>query len=242
MLLCLDGVVHISDLPVQAFARRITERLPADGIRPVIAGMRGFLEGRPELIPSDIDVSAAEDGYQAVEILARAAGLDAVGISTARAASRTDLAASAWAVDPAEGLQDLLALIGDSARVLLLAGPADPAARPVLSSIELTVDEIVDAPADLAVMQILARKDAPDPDRLLMIGSSWAGELEPAQKQGCHTLLVDRFGRGRGNPSFRSPDLEGLIDPVGSWLAGRSGHRAMDPDSRREVHDNDGSR
>ena len=77
--LCLDGVVHDSDLPVQSFARHITEQLSAEQIRPVIAGMRGFLEGKTELMPSGVDLSGAEDGYEAVEILARTAGLDGAG-------------------------------------------------------------------------------------------------------------------------------------------------------------------
>ena len=36
----------------------------------MIAGMRGFLEGKPELIPAGVELRDAEDGYQAVEMLA----------------------------------------------------------------------------------------------------------------------------------------------------------------------------
>ncbi len=223
MLLCFDGVVHDGDLPVQAFARHITEQLPAEQIRPVIAGMRGFLEGRTELVPADIDLSTAEDGYQAVEILALAAGLDDAAILDARRASRADLAASAWSVDPADGLGALLSEVESAgAGVVLLTEPGDPAARPVLASIDVTVDEIVDAPVDLAVAQILRQLTPPGPDRLLVIGNCWTGQLESVHNQGCRTSLVDRYGRGRGTPTFRSADLTGLIDPVGKWLHGQS--------------------
>ncbi|MEP6562699.1 MAG: hypothetical protein ABJD68_16690, partial [Nakamurella sp.] len=62
VLLRLDGVLHTSDLPVQSFARHLTEELPADLVRPMIAGMRGFLENKPELIPAWADPGQAEDG------------------------------------------------------------------------------------------------------------------------------------------------------------------------------------
>ena len=75
----------------------------------MIGGMRGFLEGKTELIPPDVDLSDAEDGYQAVEILARAAGLDDAAIPAPGGQPAPDLAASAWAVDPADGLDALLA-------------------------------------------------------------------------------------------------------------------------------------
>jgi hypothetical protein len=233
VLLCLDGVVHDSDLPVQSFARHITEQLSAERIRPVIAGMRGFLEDKPELIPPDIDLSAAEDGYQAVEILARTVGLDDAAISGARRASRADLAASAWAVDPADGLDALLAEIDGTARVLLLTEPGDPAARPVLASIDLTVDEIVYAPVDLVVTQVLRQLSATtEPDRLLLIGTRWAGQLADAHNQGCRTAQVDRFGRGRGNPTYRRPGLAELLDEVRDWLCGRSRPAAENPTTR----------
>ena len=55
-------------------------------------------------------------------------------------------------------------------------------------------------------------------DRLLMIGTRWAGQLQPAHDLGCATALIDRFDRGRGNPTFRSPDLAGLLGAVREWL------------------------
>ena len=217
VLLCFDGVVHLGDLPVQAFARHITEQLTADEIRPVIAGMRGFLESKTELIPAGVDLSGAEDGYRAVEVLARTAGLDRAAIATARQASRLDLAASAWAVDPAVGLDVLLTEIRATTRVVLLTEPGDPAARPVLESIEVTVDDIVDTATGPAIA-LVRQETGATPDRLLIIGTRWTDQLAPAQEAGCATALIDRYGRGRGAPTFRSPDLAGLLDPVRGWL------------------------
>lgn len=217
ILLCFDGVVHDSDLPIQAFARHLTELLAPDLNRPMIGGMRGFLEGKPELIPPDVDLSAAEDGDRAVEILACAAGLDDAAIRRARRAARADLATSAWAVDAAEGIDALLAEVQGRASVLLLTEQADPAVSPVLASIDLAVDEIVDLAVDLAIATILQRMALPA-DRLLMVGTRWAGQLQPAHDLGCATALIDRFDRGRGCPTFRSPDLAGLLGAVREWL------------------------
>ena len=195
VLLTVDGVLHDSDLPVQAFARHVTDMLPAGRVRPVIAGMRGFLEGKAELLPLDVDLSAAEDGEQAVEILARAAGLSSAQIESARLAGRGDLVASSWAVDEPDGLAELL------------AEPGDPAAAAVLDALGIEVDAIVD------------RIDsAPNPALVLVIGTRWAGPLDSAQLAGCTTALVDRFGRGRGSPTYRVTGVPGLLDPVRRWL------------------------
>lgn len=222
VLLCFDGVVYLGDLPVQAFARHLTEQLTADEIRPVIAGMRGFLESKTELIPAGVDLSGAEDGYQAVEVLARTAGLDSAAIAAARRASRLDLAASAWAVDPAAGLDALVAEIRTAARVVLLTEPGDPAAHPVLESLELTVDDIVDTAMGSAIA-LVQRETGATPERLLVIGTRWTDQLASAQAAGCATALIDRFARGRGAPTFRSCDLAGLLEPVRGWLEQREG-------------------
>ena len=100
----------------------------------MIAGMRGFLEGKPDLIPAGIDLSGAEDGYQAVELLGRSAGLSPETIAAGHLASRADLAASAWAVDESDGLADLIAAIDGPAFLGVLVEPADPAAAAVLDS------------------------------------------------------------------------------------------------------------
>jgi hypothetical protein len=171
VLLRFDGVLHASDLPVQSFARHLTQTLPADQVRVLIAGMRGFLEGKPELIPEGIELAGAEDGYQAVEILGRAAGLSAETITAAYRASRVDLAGSAWAVDASDGLEDLIAAIKGQAHLAVLTEPGDPAPAAVLDSAGIGL-EVVDAP--------ITRTHAPQlienasPTRVLVVGTRWA--------------------------------------------------------------------
>lgn len=209
VLLCLDGIVHDSDLPVQAFARHLAQELSAGQIRPIIAGMRGYLEAKPDLMPVGIDLTDAEDGYQAVETLARAADLTPEQIAAARRASREDLAASAWAVDRTDGLDELLAQLGGDAAVAVLVEPGDPAAAAVLESVDLPGATVVDC-----------IEPAIGDQRRLVIGTRWAGQLAEAHDARCDTALVDRFALGRGAPTFRSPDLTGLVGPVRGWLNG----------------------
>jgi len=231
--------VHDSDLPVQSFARHLTDELSAERIRPIIAGMRGFLEGKPELIPTGIDLVDAEDGYQAVEILATAAGLGQSQIAAARRASRSDLAASAWAVDQTNGLDDLLDLLANQAVIALLTEPGDPAAGPVLHSIGLPgrFDELIDASALAGVPQVLERIGAAaNPERLLMVGTRWTADLAHAHDAGSGTAMIDRYGRARGTPTFRSPDLPGLLPGIRGWL----GATAPTDATTGEVEDRDG--
>ncbi len=126
LLFDFDGTLYVGDLPVHAYARRVAERLDGAAGVGVVAGMRRFLEDRS--VPGDpgTDLSAAQDGYQAVELLAVAAGADADLLSAAYRQSRHDLAASAFAVDAPDGLVDLLTGLHGQVRSVVVSN-ADPA-------------------------------------------------------------------------------------------------------------------
>ena len=226
MLLRLDGVVHTSDLPVQAFARHLTEQLPAELVRPLIAGMRGFLENKPELIPAGTDFGDAEDGYQAVEALATSAGLAPEQIGTARQASRADLVASAWAVDPSNGLEELLVDVAAHCLVGVFAEPADPAAAAVLAALDLDRQIVLlDDSLPVAIARLLdgSAPGGPDvPERIIVVGTRWAGELDAAAASGCATAMVDRYQLGRGSPQWRAADPADLTEQIQSWVAART--------------------
>lgn len=231
VLLGLDGVVHVSDLPVQSFARHLGETLPVDRARTLIACMRGFLEGKPDLIPAGIELVDAEDGYQAVEIVARALGVAAPQSAAARRASRLDLAGSAWTIDPADGLDDLLAALAGQAWVAVLTEPGDPAAGAVLDAVGAgwLVVQVIDQPMPAAVAAMQHRIDArTDAGRVLVVGASWADELRVAHGQGCVTALVDRYGAGVGTPTWRAAGLGDLVGPVRQWLCRASTRRSSD--------------
>jgi hypothetical protein len=233
VLLAVDGVVHVSDLAVQSFARHASEQLAqpaANTTRALIGGMRGFLEGRPDLLPSDPAVNEAlgkaEDGDQAVEILCRAAGLTPRQIVAARRASRVDLANSAWAIDAAPGLTELIAGIPAGSYVAVVAHDLAGVAEVVDAiGIAPAVDEfLADAGGsegrEEVVDHVLAAGGTTSaPERLLVVGSRWDPDLAVPHAAGCTTALVDRFGRGRGTPTWRSAELAGLIGDILRWAA-----------------------
>jgi hypothetical protein len=222
VLLRLDGVVHASDLPVQSFARHLTEQLPAELVRPLIAGMRGFLEQKPELIPTGTNLDQVEDGYQAVEQLARAAGLTPAQIAAAWQLSRADLTSSAWAVDASDGLEELLTDLTAQCACYVYSDGADPAALSVLTAIDLDhrVQLLPDSlPVATARLLRGSGNDADRPIRILVVGTRWNGELDAAAA-GCGTLLIDRYGLGRGSPDWRAADLARATPQIRSWAAG----------------------
>jgi len=237
VLLAVDGVVHVSDLAVQSFARHATEQLaqPADdATRALIGGMRGFLEGRADLLRADGAVnqalSAAEDGDQAVEILSRASDLTPRQIVAARRASRVDLANSAWAIDASPGLAELIAGIPSDSYVAVVAHDLT-GAREVVDAIGIAsavVEFLLDAGGtegrEHVVDHVLAATGdtagaIPAPDRLLFVGSRWNPDLAVPHAAGCSTALVDRFGRGRGTPTWRNAELVGLVPEILRWAS-----------------------
>jgi len=232
VLLAVDGVVQVSDLAVQSFARHATDQLPPtadDATRALIGGMRGFLEGRPDLLPSDPAVRQAmgdaEDGDQAVEILCRAAGLTPRQIGAARRAARVDLANSAWAIEAAPGLTELIAGLPADSYVAVVAHDLTGVAE-IVDSIGLTadIDDVLGDPGgsegrEQLVDQVIAAGVGSAPDRLLVVGSRWDPDLAVPHAAGCTTALVDRFGRGRGTPTWRGAQLADMVGDILRWAA-----------------------
>jgi hypothetical protein len=209
----LHGVAHTDDLAVQAFARHLAAAAGPAG-RTIIAGMRAFLEGRPELLPDPPWSEPPPSGYRAVELLAAAAGCGDAEIARARWASRRDLAASAWILDPADGVEDLLCMLAGTARAVVVAEPDDPATRPVLDALNLTGRVTLAGEAELPAL--LAGGDA------LLIDTSWVPRLAAAHAAGHSTALIDRFGTNEatcGEPDLTARDLAGLRPGVAAWLA-----------------------
>ncbi len=227
VLLRLDGVVHTGDLAVQAFARHVAAVAPGDRGRAVLAGMRGLLEDRPDLLDAGVELAGAglrdaEDGAQVVEQLATAAGLEPREVDAAWRAARTDLAATAWIIEPPAGLSDIVDACTAGGPVAVLTRPADPAVDAVLEACGLTgrIQRVLTTPVAEALERLLPDVDG-DPGRVLMIGTRWADELDTARAAGTATAMVDRFGRRVGRPDHRAADLAGLVDIVRSWIAAR---------------------
>lgn len=209
----LPGVAYDDDIAVQAFARHLTAAVEAGGGngRRIVAGMRAFLEGKPDLLPDPPWSVPPATGERAVEHLAVAAGCPPDLVVRARTAARQDLARTAWLLDPADGLSDLLDAAAGRARVVAVADPADPATVPILDALELTERVALVAPADL---------DALPAGSMVLIDATWAPHLARAQANGQRTVLIDRFGAGDGRPDRRTKDLRGAVPDIAAWLEG----------------------
>lgn len=215
--LTLHGVAHDDDLAVQAFARHLDaagpDVAPATG-GSIVGGMRAFLEDKPQLAPPPPWSRAPGSrppatGYRAVEVLATAAGRTPAQIDAARRASRHDLAGSAWILDPADGLPELIDLMTGRADLVLVADPEDPATGSVLDALEL---------ADFTVVTGGGLTAAPPGRPALLIDIAWEPILAAAHATGRPTALIDRFGSGDGTPDLRAADLAGLLPGIAAWL------------------------
>ncbi len=223
LLLDFDGTLYVGDLPILAYARHCAEQLPAAGATELIDGVRFFLEGT-SIGDRRVDLGAAEDGYQAVEILGRALGLTEGQVDSAYALARDDLAASAFALDQPEGLEELLdELSGVHVMVVTNAHPVGVAE--VLSAIGLArfVDELITDAGKPGSMPALLRRTlavihgADEPRRLMVVGDRWSSDLADAAGVGATTGLIDRFGRGDGNPTVRASQLSALVPAIRRW-------------------------
>jgi hypothetical protein len=212
LAMTLPGIAYDDDIAVQAFARHLTAAAEASGgdTRVIVAGMRAFLEGKPGLLPDPPWSTPPPTGYRAVELLAGAAGCSQDDIARARLASRLDLAGSAWILDPADGLADLLELAEGRARIVAVADRTDPATGPVLDALDLTGRLAVVGDADLT--RALGGGPA------LLIDIAWAPRLADAHAAGHTTALIERFGSGDGRPDLRARDLRGLLPDLTAWL------------------------
>ena len=209
----LHGGVHSDDLAVQSFARHLAEDAGSAG-RSIIAGMRAFLEDKPDLLPDPRWTEPPPTGYRAVELLATAAGCSAEDIDCARRASRSDLAGSAWILEPVDGFEELLGVVAGRARLILVADHGDPATGAVLDALELA--DRVELLDEITLNTQLAQAPA-----ALLIDTTWTSWLADAHAAGHTTALIDRFGvvgAGRGQADLTAPNLAGLLPGIAGWL------------------------
>lgn len=238
LLLDFDGTLYVGDLPVLAFARHCTEQLSAPRAKELIDGVRFFLEGK-SVADRRVDLRAAEDGEEAVEILAAAMGLTQDQIDAAYRLARADLAASAFAIDPPDGLDQLFTDLRD-VHVMVITNAHPVGVMEVLDAIGLTAhvdDLITDAGKPGSMPGILVRTIAgidaeAEPRRVMVIGDRWASDLADASRAGATTALIDRFDRGDGDPTVRAKDLTELIPAIRAWADQFGALHSGEPDDR----------
>ena len=229
LLFDFDGTLYVGDLPILAYARHASELLPDAAATDLIDGVRFFLEGK-SVSGRPLDLTAAEDGYMGVEMLARAAGLTSEQLDGAYHLARKDLAGSAFALEAPEGLEELLVDLADAYVVVVTNADLTGVAE-VLTAIEVAghIDRIVtDAgkPHSMPghVADTLAHIGAQhEPHRLMVVGDRWSNDLAAAFAAGARTALVDRFHRGDGTPHLREATLAELIPAIRQWAENLAG-------------------
>lgn len=216
-------LVHDSDVGTQAFARHVGEHLTVERARLVVAGMRGVLEDKADLIAEalqafpDLDLTAITTGPDLVAALAAGAGLTRQQITEAQAAAALDLARSAWTVGPAPGLAELRQAVIAHHRQLAVLAPTPVGVPEILDAIEMPdLPWVVVPPSQQAQWWRDAVRPSspqggrtaepePGPVRRLsppsaadhLVIADRPAELVAPATAGVRTALIDRFGRAR---------------------------------------------
>ncbi|GAA2012769.1 hypothetical protein JL107_06110 [Nakamurella flavida] len=209
-LLGVDGTVFSGDVAVQAFARHAGTTLTDDGRRTLIAAMRGLLERRRGLLPAGVDLAAAQNGHQAVAVTAHALGVSDDDLAAAHRAARIDLARTAWMLDPADGLADLLAHPQVGPVHLVADPPDDPAAPEVLAAV------IPDGRVQLSAAPHWATETAVGP--VLVVADAWSAATAEAGGAGAAVTVLDRFDRRVGAPEVTVRSLADLVTALGPGI------------------------
>ncbi len=214
-----DGTVCIGDEPALAYARAVAEAEPRLGDLPT--RVAAYLRGED----SSID---ADDGYQAVQLAATAAGVPLEVIQTAFLAARAGISDGSIDVRAPEGLSELLTLLRDGGVRAVLVTNAPPGGLDrILARLDLSdaFDSIyADAGKPHGMEAIL--DDAVGAGRiewsnLLSIGDIWENDLRIPHERGAATALIDPLNRRRGQPDVRTETLGGLTPWVKEWMKSR---------------------
>ncbi|MBM9466981.1 hypothetical protein [Nakamurella leprariae] len=192
------------DLEMQAYARHLADGLPVDVQVHVVGGMRGVLESRRELMPAQVDLAAAQSGRAVVDALAATAGVPEDRRPAARASALRDLAASSFVLDRADGLDEVLAAVGDAPVLLVIDSAERGPVAEVLGALRLT-----------GRIELVAGHRPTPSD--LVIAAAWTRELAEATAAGATTVVVDRFGRELGVPTAHVAGLSRVLPVAAEW-------------------------
>lgn len=218
LVLDFDGTVCLGDDPIRLYAKEIVALAP--GHRETI------LPALDEFLTGTRDFPGAEDGYQAVASLARAAHLDADAMSRAYLASRTRIAAGEGEMYPPEGFADFLDQLQDAGvhTVLLTNAPATGAYAwleaqhllPLLNQVITDAGKPERMPTHLRTL--LADHDLlGTPHLLASVGDVWINDVAPAIDLGARGFYIDRFNLNVGSSTARGRGFPDLYTAITDW-------------------------
>lgn len=228
LVLDFDGTVCLGDEPMLRYAHEVA-RVAGEAGPGIVQRVTEFLlDGDHREEPA---LARAQDGYQVAARLGWAAGASREDLQQAYQLSRVPLHAGEVAVHAPEGLAELLAELAGRIRIVLVTNAPDAGLHRVLDRLGLggSFHEVHgDAGKPEGMTPILTgllqqHGIADQPQRLLSIGDIWRNDLEPAQALGARTALVDRWGRGGGQPDARAATLEQLYPFIRDWARSTTG-------------------
>jgi FMN phosphatase YigB (HAD superfamily) len=221
LVLDFDGTVCLGDDPMLAYAREVAVEAGDAGPAIVARVMEFLLDGDHREEP---ELMRAADGYQAAARLGHAAGLDLDQLNEAYRRSRVALHAGDVPVHAPEGIRELLEGLRPQIATVLVTNAPDEGLHRVLGL--LGIDDVFDEvhgdankPDGMTPIleDLMDRHRLDDPRRMLSVGDIWRNDLEPAQRLGARTALIDRWARGSGTPDHRASSTESLYPAIEEW-------------------------
>ncbi len=236
MLFDFDGTLCLGDDPVLAYAVAVEDRLRARGESTALRDNVRHALNSDDLNSDDLGIvpgGAAEtatpqDGYQLVQALGQAAGLDEAECSAAFRAARAQLIAGGLHrtdVHTPAGVQSLLAELRQSAAVVLVTNAPAEGFSLWLEALGLSAafDAVINdaaKPAGMpaAVTRARSLTGISDSSPVLSIGDIWANDLAPVAELGGTTVLIDRHAAGAGSPDHRVRSFAEAAPLLRQWV------------------------
>lgn len=231
MLFDFDGTLCLGDDPVLAYAAAVEDRLRARGESiPLRDNVRHALDSDDlGIVPGGAaETATPQDGYQLVQALGQAAGLDEAECSAAFRAARAQLIAGGLHrtdVHAPAGVQSLLAELRQSAAVVLVTNAPAEGFSLWLEALGLSAafDAVINdaaKPAGMpaAVTRARSLTGISDSSPVLSIGDIWANDLAPVAELGGTTVLIDRHAAGAGSPDHRVRSFAEAAPLLRQWV------------------------
>ncbi|GAA1951501.1 HAD family hydrolase [Kitasatospora viridis] len=214
-----DGTLYRGDAPIRHYAEQAAATLEAAARAELLNGVEEFLAVGAAAGPA---LAQAIDGWEAVAVLARAAGLDGDRLQRAFLTTRELM------LDPVRcplevptGYAELITeLRSAGVRVVLATNSPADGLEALLHRLELPplLDAVVSGTGKPEGLRRLLRAELPQaPERLCVVGDHWRNDIEPGVEIGAHSAYIDRFGRADGPASAVAPAVEGLLDSIRTW-------------------------
>ncbi|WP_329562829.1 HAD family hydrolase [Kitasatospora sp. NBC_01266] len=221
-----DGTLYRGDAPIRRYAEHASAALPAADRAELLDGVERFLAVGAAAGPL---LAEAIDGWEAVAVLGRKAGLDTPELNRAFAATRElMLDAARCPLEVPAGYAELITeLRGEGVRVVLATNSPAAGLDGLLRRLELPplLDAVVSGTGKPEGLRRLLRAENPngqDGRRVCVIGDHWRNDIEPGREVGAHSAYIDRFGRADGPADAIAPAVEGLLDSIRTWATAQA--------------------